>query len=185
MRGEASRSKVSFALLAKNLTGGYLPLAATLTTEKVYRAFLGSFESGRTFYHGHTFTGNQLACAAALANLELIGKKRFLTEVREKARLLEKWLRPLRSHPHVKDIRLVGLMGGIDLIQDKVDGKEYPYAQKMGYRVCAEARKRGVLLRPLANTIVLMPPLGISAKDLDWLVEVLYDSIHGATRFTS
>ncbi|HEY5040182.1 MAG TPA: adenosylmethionine--8-amino-7-oxononanoate transaminase, partial [bacterium] len=159
--------------LAKNLTGGYLPLAATLTTEKVYRAFLGPFESGRTFYHGHTFTGNQLGCAAALANLELIGKKGFLPAVQETARLLEKWMRPLKSHPHVEDIRLVGLMGGIDLIKDKSTGEEYPYAQKLGYKVCAEARKRGVLLRPLGNTIVLMPPLGISVKDLDRLVDVL------------
>src|SRR5581483_5727364 len=124
--------------LAKNLTGGYLPVAATLATEKVYKAFLGKFESGRTFYHGHTFTGNQLGCAAALANLGLFEKKGFLDSLERKSNLLQDLVAPLEGHPHVGEIRLRGLMGGIELVQDKKKGTPYPYALKMGYRVCAE-----------------------------------------------
>lgn len=167
--------------VAKNLTGGYLPVAATLTTEKVYRAFLGSFESGRTFYHGHTFTGNQLGCAAALANLKLMEKPGFLKGVQKKSRLLQELLEPLRHHPHVSDIRLRGLMGGIELVKDRKRGVPYPYELKMGYRVCAEAKKRGVLLRPLGNVLVLMPPLAVSLPDLKRLVGVLGQSIAAAT----
>jgi adenosylmethionine-8-amino-7-oxononanoate transaminase len=167
--------------IAKNLTGGYLPLAATLTTEKVYRAFLGEFESARTFYHGHTFTGNQLGCAAALANLEIINKESFLRNVKKRSERLLALLEPLAAHPHVSDIRLRGLMGGIEMVQDKKTNKPYPYKMKMGYRVCAEAKKMGVLLRPLGNIIVLMPPLAINQKDLAYLVEVISKSINLAT----
>ncbi|HTC20528.1 MAG TPA: adenosylmethionine--8-amino-7-oxononanoate transaminase [bacterium] len=167
--------------VAKNLTGGYLPVAATLTTEKIYRAFLGKFESARTFYHGHTFTGNQLGCAAALANLELIKKKSFLGGIQAKSKMIEELLEPLAAHPHVSDIRLRGLMGGIELIRDKKTGKPYPYEMKIGYRVCAEAKKGGVLLRPLGNVIVLMPPLAINKKDLALLIEVISKSIDMAT----
>lgn len=166
--------------LAKNLTGGYLPVAATLATERVYRAFLGRFESLRTFYHGHTFTGNQLGCAAALANLGLIDE-RFLGKVRKKASLLRRILAPLEEHPHVAEVRLRGLMGGIELVKDKRRGTPFPYAMKMGYRVCAEARKLGVLLRPLGNVLILMPPLSISEKDLRRLVSVITLSVQAAT----
>lgn len=167
--------------VAKNLTGGYLPVAATLATEKVYRAFLGTFDSLRTFYHGHTFTGNQLGCAAALANLELMEKKGFLEGVQEKSRMLEKFLEPLLAHPHVSDVRLRGMMGGIELVKNKKTKESYSYEMKMGYRVCAEAKKRGVLMRPLGNVIVVMPPLGISKKDLAYLIETISKSIEAAT----
>lgn len=167
--------------VAKNLTGGYLPVAATLTTERVYRAFLGTFASLRTFYHGHTFTGNQLGCAAALANLELMEKKGFLEGVQEKSRMLLELLEPLLAHPHVSDVRLRGMMGGIELVKNKKTNEPYAYEKKMGYRVCAEAKKRGVLMRPLGNVIVVMPPLGISKKDLVLLIEVVSKSIEVAT----
>ncbi|HVZ81171.1 MAG TPA: adenosylmethionine--8-amino-7-oxononanoate transaminase [bacterium] len=168
--------------LAKNLTGGYLPVAATLTSEKVYRAFLGKFESGRTFYHGHTFTGNQLGCAAALANVGLYERKGFMASVARKAGLLQDWVASLEDHPHVGEVRLRGLMGGIELVKDKKKGIPYPYALKMGHRVCAEAKKRGVLLRPLGNVIVLMPPLAISETDLKRLIKVITESIETATQ---
>lgn len=169
--------------VAKNLTGGYLPVAATLATEKVYRAFLGSFGSLRTFYHGHTFTGNQLGCAAALANLELMEKKGFLEGIQEKSRVLEEFLEPLVAHPHVSEVRFRGMMGGIELVKNKKTGEAYPYEAKMGYRVCAEAKKRGVLMRPLGNVIVVMPPLGISKRDLAFLIEVISKSIEAATKW--
>jgi adenosylmethionine-8-amino-7-oxononanoate aminotransferase len=168
--------------VAKNLTGGYLPMAATLTTERVYKAFLGTFESGRTFYHGHTFTGNQLGCAAALANLGLMEKKNFLKEVQEKSEILQEFTEPLLAHPHVAEVRLRGMMGGIELIKNKKTHEPYPYELKMGYKVCAEAKKRGVLIRPLGNVIVLMPPLAISKKDLIGLIEVISKSIQRATQ---
>jgi adenosylmethionine---8-amino-7-oxononanoate aminotransferase len=178
---EQERVRPDLLCLAKNLTGGYLPVAATLATEKIYGAFLGSFESGRTFYHGHTFTGNPLGCAAALANLGLMERKGFLEEVRKKAGLLAKSLKPLEDHPHVSEIRLRGLMGGLELVWDKAKGKPYPYRAKMGYRVCAEARQKGVLLRPLGNVLVLMPPLAVSSGDLVRLAKVLRESIDRAT----
>jgi adenosylmethionine-8-amino-7-oxononanoate transaminase len=168
--------------LAKNLTGGYLPLAATLTTEKVYKAFLGAFESTRTFYHGHTFTGNQLACAAALANLELMEKEEFLANIEKSSQMLQEFLEPIVAHPHVADVRLRGMMGGIELVKDKTHDIPYGYGEKMGYRVCAEAKKLGVLIRPLGNVIVLMPPLAITRKDLMRLIEVISLSIHRATK---
>jgi len=168
--------------LAKNLTAGYLPLAVTLTTEKIYKAFLGNFESTRTFYHGHTFTGNQLACAAALANLELMEKEEFLANIGKNSQILQELLEPLVAHPHVTDIRLRGMMGGIELIKDKKRNISYGYAEKIGYKVCSEAKKLGVLIRPLGNVIVLMPPLAISRKDIVRLIEVISLSINRATR---
>jgi adenosylmethionine-8-amino-7-oxononanoate transaminase len=167
--------------VAKNLTGGYLPLAATLATEQVYSAFLGSFESGRTFYHGHTFTGNQLACVAASANLKLVSKPSFLGRIQKNSKLLELELEPLKKHPHVGDLRLRGLMGGIELVRDKRKGESYPAALKMGYRVCAEARNRGVLLRPLGNLIVLMPPMSLEPEHVKFLARVIRGSIESAT----
>jgi len=167
--------------LAKNLTAGYLPVAATLTTERVYKAFLGTFDSARTFYHGHTFTGNQLGCAAALANLDLMETKGFLAGIEEKSQMIQEFLEPLIAHPHVSDVRLRGMMGGIELIKDKKKNLHYGYAEKMGYKVCAEAKKMGVLLRPLGNVIVVMPPLAISKKDLSYLIEVISLSIDQAT----
>ena len=117
-----------------------------------------------------------MGCAAALASLGLMDA-RFLEEVREKGRLLEEVLAPLWDHPNVADIRLRGLMGGIELVKDRTSGKAFPYELKMGYRVCAEARKQGVLLRPLGNLIVLMPPLAISRKDLARLAKVVVRSV--------
>jgi adenosylmethionine-8-amino-7-oxononanoate transaminase len=170
--------------LAKNLTGGYLPVAATLTTEKIYKAFLGTFGSLTTFYHGHTFTGNPLGCAAALANLELMEKKGFLEGIQEKSQMLQDLLDPLVAHPHVSEIRLRGMMGGIELVKDKKTKESYHYETKIGYRVCTEARKQGVLMRPLGNVIVVMPPLAILKKDLAYLIEVISKSIELTTKYS-
>lgn len=167
--------------LGKNLTGGYLPVAATLATERVFRAFLGAFESGRAFYHGHTFTANPLGCAVALANLDLLTRPGFLAAVRCKARLLSQELKPLSTHPHVAEVRLVGFMGGVELVRDKARSEPYPFGWKMGYRVCAEARRRGVLLRPLGNVVVLMPPLALPERDVRFLARVVRESVEAAT----
>jgi adenosylmethionine-8-amino-7-oxononanoate aminotransferase len=159
--------------LAKGLTGGYLPLAATITTDDVYRAFWDDYAAFKTFFHGHTYTGNPLACVAAIANLELFEKNNVLAHVNQIATHFAWRLEPVAQLSHVGDIRQHGLMIGIELTEDKVAGKSYPVELKMGYRVTDRCRDFGLILRPLGNVVVAMPPLAISAEQIDFLVEVL------------
>ncbi len=159
-----------FLCLAKGLTGGYLPLAATLTTERVYEGFLGAPEDLRTFFHGHTYTGNPLACAAALANLRAFEHERTLLRLRPKVRLLDELLGEVASMDAVAEVRGRGFMVGIDL-------GEHDPAQRVGQRVALAARERGAIVRPLGDVIVLMPPLAISKGDLRRLVEITAASI--------
>jgi adenosylmethionine-8-amino-7-oxononanoate aminotransferase len=159
--------------LAKGLTGGYLPLAATLTTERIYEAFLGAHTEFKTFFHGHTYTGNPLACAAAIASVDVFERERTLVRLQPKIRLLSEWLAGVDRMREVKEVRQCGLMVGIDL------GEQDPEL-RLGHRVVLEARRRGVIVRPLGDVIVLMPPLSISKQDLRRLVEVVAESIRGA-----
>ena len=162
--------------------GGYLPLAATLTSEKVYEAFLGRPEEGKTFFHGHTFTGNPIACAAAIASLDLFKKKKVLKNVAERSEELAIWLREIQEHHHVRECRWLGLMGGIELAPNPMDPtSKYHPSRRVGHRVILEARRRGVILRPLGEVIVLMPPLSATEKDIDKLCEVAYDAINIVT----
>jgi adenosylmethionine---8-amino-7-oxononanoate aminotransferase len=156
--------------LAKGLTGGYLPLAATLTSERIYEGFLGAPEEGRTFFHGHTYTGNPLACAAALANLEAFEQERTLLQLQPKIHLLDRLLGEVAAMTDVKEVRHRGFMVGIDL------GAHDP-ALRLGHRVTLEARERGAIVRPLGDVVVLMPPLSISKADLRQLVEIVSESI--------
>jgi len=162
---------------AKGLTGGYLPLAVTLATEKIYGGFLGRYEEHKTFFHGHTYTANLLACRAALANLELFRKKKVLEKLQGKIDSLKERLKAFRDLPHVGDVRQVGFMVGIELVEDRKTKRPYSPQQKIGIRVVREARRKGVILRPLGNVIVLMPPLGISKRELGELVNKTYESI--------
>ena len=162
-----------FLCLGKGLTGGYLPLAATITTERVYEGFLGAAEQYRTFFHGHTFTGNPLGCAAALASLEVFRSEQTLVRLQPKIRLLGELLGELARRPEVAEVRGRGFMAGIDL------GSHDP-ALRLGHRVTLEARERGAIIRPLGDTIVVMPPLAISKADLRRLVEIVADSIAAA-----
>ncbi len=168
--------------VAKGLTGGYLPLAATLTTEEIFSAFLAPYEELKTFFHGHTYTGNPLACAAALASLALFEEEQVLDALAAKIALLTERLRtdyaPL---PHVADIRQWGFMVGIELMRDPVRKVPYEAVEKVGIRVCQAARARGVIIRPLGNVIVLMPPLSITTEELTWLVDVVRDAITTVT----
>ncbi len=166
---------------AKGLTGGYLPLAATLATEKIYRGFLGSYSQFKTFFHGHTYTANPLACRAALANLQLFRKKKVLETLQPKIDFLKRKLRAFWDLSHVGDIRQVGFMAGIELVDNRTTRKPYPLEKKMGIRVIQTARKKGVILRPLGNVIVLMPPLGISQGELAELLNCTYESIRDVT----
>jgi adenosylmethionine---8-amino-7-oxononanoate aminotransferase len=163
-----------FLCLAKGLTGGYLPLAATLTTERVYAGFLGEFEQFRSFFHGHTYTGNPLACAAALATLDVFEEERTLEHVRELDALLGELLQPVAALPRVAEVRRRGLMVGIEL-----DG--FRVADRMGHRVTLEARRRGAVVRPLGDVVILMPPLAISASELRRLVDIVRDAIAAGT----
>jgi adenosylmethionine-8-amino-7-oxononanoate aminotransferase len=160
--------------LAKGITGGYLPLAATLTSERIYEGFLGEFEQFRAFFHGHTYTGNPLACAAALASLDVFAEERTLERLAPKVELLGRLLEPLASHPAVREVRRRGVMTGIELT-------EHPVAARMGHRVTLEARRRGAIVRPLGDVVVLMPPLSIAEAELRRLVEITAEAIDAAT----
>lgn len=159
--------------LAKGITGGYLPLAATLTTEEVYEGFLGAPAEQRTFFHGHTYTGNALACAAALANLDVFEQEGTLEQLQPKLELLTELLAEVEEMDEVTEIRRRGFMVGIDL-------GDHDAELRMGHRVTNEARERGAIIRPLGNTIVIVPPLSISAAELRELVAICADSIRAA-----
>jgi adenosylmethionine-8-amino-7-oxononanoate aminotransferase len=164
-----------FLCVAKGLTGGYLPLAATLTTERVYEGFLGEFDELRTFFHGHTYTGNPLACAAALATLDVFAQERTLERLQDKiallAQLLDEHVAPLGA---VAEIRRIGFMTGIEL-------GGFPLGARMGHQVTLAARERGAIVRPLGDTVVLLPPLSIADDELRRLVAITAEAIAVAT----
>jgi adenosylmethionine-8-amino-7-oxononanoate aminotransferase len=169
-----------FLCLAKGLTGGYMPLAATLATERVYEGFLGEFEELRTFFHGHTYTGNPLACAAALAALEVFEEERTLERLEPKVALFGQLLHDLvEPLAHVAEVRRCGFMCGIELADH--GRRPYDSARRMGHEVTLAARARGAIVRPLGDVVVLMPPLSIRPDELEELVEIVGDSIEAAT----
>ena len=165
--------------LSKGITNGYLPLAATLTTEEIYSAFLGDYT--KTFYHGHSYTGNPLACAAALANLEIFEKDRTLDQLPPKIELLSRWLDRFRELNHVGDVRQKGLVAGIELVKDKATKEPFPREETVGFQVIYRAREKGVVIRPLGDVMVVMPPLVIPLEELDRLLEVMYECVKEVT----
>jgi adenosylmethionine-8-amino-7-oxononanoate aminotransferase len=167
--------------LGKGITGGYLPLAATLASEELFEAFLAPYEKFAAFFHGHTYTGNPLAAAVALANLDIFERENVVRRVQERARHLTGLLAELGERPHVGDIRQWGLMVGIELVRDRASRTPYGPAERIGVRVTREARSRGIVMRPLGNVIILMPPLSITANELESLVRVTAESIDAAT----
>lgn len=166
--------------LAKGITGGYLPLAATLTTDEIFEAFLGAHEEQKLFYHGHTYTGNPLACAAALANLDLFEKDQVIDGLQPKIELLAKKLTGFYQLPWVGEIRHKGMMVGIELVQNRDTKELFPFALDIGHRITLEARKRGLITRPLGNVIVLMPILSMSQEELTAVLGITYESIKTA-----
>jgi adenosylmethionine-8-amino-7-oxononanoate aminotransferase len=162
-----------FMCLAKGITGGYLPLAATLTTEAVYEGFLGAPAEGKTFFHGHTYTGNPIACAVALANLDIFRDERTIEALQPKIELLDRRLAEIAEMPGVTEVRSRGVMVGIDL-------GEHDPELRLGHRVTREARERGAMIRPLSEVIVLMPPLAISEAELTDLLDICVESITAA-----
>jgi adenosylmethionine-8-amino-7-oxononanoate aminotransferase len=168
-------------VLGKGMTGGYLPLSATITTQEVYDAFLGDYEEFKTFFHGHSYAGNPISCAAALGNLEAFRNYNTLEKLQDKIEFLEQELQEFKGLKHVGDVRNKGFMVGIELVEDKETKKPYPLKMKMGWRVAELAMQEDVLIRPLGNVVVLMPPLGISMEDLKKLLRVTYRAIKKAT----
>ena len=163
--------------LGKGITGGYLPLSATLFTDTLFEAFLGEYEESRTFFHGHTYTGNQLAACVALASLDVFEKEKTLLNVARNSTFLEEKLKAFHSLRQVGDIRQVGLMVGIELVKDKEAKTPFAKEEKIGIRVCEEARRKGVIIRPLGNVIVLMPAPGMPQNVLGELIDITYSAI--------
>ena len=167
---------------AKGLAAGYLPLAATLTTDDLYNAFLGEYRDLKTFFHGHTFTGNPLACAVALENIAIFERENLISQLQPTIEHFRNRLQEFYRLPHVGDVRVCGLAAGIELMKNPDTHIPYPFEEKVGIRVCKEALSRGAMLRPLVNTIVLMPPLQISIPTLDTLLDIVYTSIETVTK---
>jgi adenosylmethionine-8-amino-7-oxononanoate aminotransferase len=159
--------------VAKGITGGYLPLAATLATEEIYEGFLGEHAEFRTFFHGHTYTGNPLACAAGLATLDVFEQERTLELLQPKIKLFGQLLAEVDERPSVTEIRRRGFMCGIQLA-------EHPLEERIGHRVTVEARRLGAIVRPLGDTVILMPPLAIAEGELRRLVEITGEAIDAA-----
>jgi adenosylmethionine-8-amino-7-oxononanoate aminotransferase len=163
--------------VGKGITGGYLPLAATFATEEIYQAFLGPAEAGHTFYHGHTYTGNPLACAAAIASLDLFEQDQTLAALQPKIAYLKQRLEHFAHLPLVGSIRQCGFMVGIELVSNKQSGTPFPAEVMVAKRVIKEARRKGLIIRPLSDVLVLMPPLAISQEDLSTLLDITYEAI--------
>jgi adenosylmethionine-8-amino-7-oxononanoate aminotransferase len=167
--------------LAKGLTGGYLPLAATLATNRLWQAFLGSYESSRTFFHGHTYGGNPLGAAAALATLDVFEEEQTLANLQPKIARLSEHLTRIAQHPNVGDVRQLGLIAGIELVRDRETHEPFPWSERRGQRVCNHTLTEGIWLRPLGNVVVIMPPLSVSLPDLDRIVVAVERGIELAT----
>jgi len=167
--------------VAKGITGGYLPLAATVTTERIFESFLGPYDSKRTFFHGHTYAGNPLACAAATASIRLMRERKVIEGLPAKIAALGRALEPARALEHVGEVRQRGLMVGIELVRDRGTKEEYAYALRAGHRVVLEARRHGAIIRPLGNVVVLMPPLALSEGQLVELAGIARSAIEQVT----
>ncbi|WP_293446269.1 adenosylmethionine--8-amino-7-oxononanoate transaminase [Persephonella sp.] len=163
--------------LGKGITGGYLPLAATLVTDDIFDAFLGEFGEAKHFYHGHTYTGNPLACSVAIANLEVFEEEQTLKKLQPKIKLLEKRLNEFWELNHVGDVRHYGFMAGIELVKDRYKNQPFPYGERTGFKVAKMMIDKGVWVRPLGDVMVVMPPLAITEDQLNYLLDVMFDSI--------
>ena len=163
--------------LAKGLTGGVLPLAATLVTEEIYNAFLGTTDEQKTFYYGHSYTANPPACAAAIASLEIFRIDRTLDSLQQKIHHLTRALKTLEHLKWVSEIRQCGFIAGIDVMDDPLTSAPFPWQESTGARICEAARQHGLLTRPILDTLVLMPPLCISTAQIDAAVKALFLSI--------
>jgi adenosylmethionine-8-amino-7-oxononanoate aminotransferase len=167
--------------VGKGITGGYLPLAATFTTDDIYDAFLGEHEDLRTFYHGHSYTGNQLACAAALASLDLFERDALLDRVAASSEIVRRRLGPVTELPHVGEIRQRGLMIGIELVRDRATKEAFDWKLAAGQHVCRRARELGMITRPLGDVVTFVPPLATEESDLEAMLDILGQAVAEGT----
>lgn len=167
--------------MAKGITGGYLPIAATLATNKIYDAFYADYEELKTLYHGHSYTGNQLGCAVALANLKLFQSRNLMIHVSQLAEHATDRLHQFHELTHVGDVRQKGFMIGIELVENKMSKRPYPWQQRIGVKVARRCRELGLLLRPLTDVVVFMPPLATTTDELDSMLDILYQAIFDVT----
>jgi lysine--8-amino-7-oxononanoate aminotransferase len=168
--------------IGKGITGGYLPIAATLTTEEIYMAFYDDYKKQKTLFHGHSYTGNQLGTAVALENLRLFELEKIVEQAAEKSEDLHLLLHELQSLPHVGDIRQLGFMCGIELVQSKETKEHFPAEKRVGYQVTLKMRELGMLTRPLGDVIVFMPPLVSTREDLRAMVMIMKEAINEVTK---
>ncbi len=161
----------------QGITAGYLPLGATLTTDKVYRAFYADYEKRKTFYHGHTYTANPISCAAALASLEIFKKENTLGKIRELIPRFHGSLEKFRNIPIVGDVRYAGMIGAIELVKDKRTKKTFGLNERIGLKVYEAGLKRKIILRPLGDVIYLYLPLCIKKAEMDAIVNRVFETI--------
>ena len=167
--------------VAKGITAGYIPLAATITTDKIYNAFYDDFSSLKTFYHGHSFTGNPVACAIAVENLKIMQEERIVENLTPKINKLKSCLEKFKALEHAGDIRHIGMIGAIELVKDKKTGEPYPFTDRTGHRVFKSALKKGAVLRPIGNVIYFMPPLIITEEEIEELTDIAFFAIKEVT----
>jgi len=179
---EQEQVSPDFLCLAKGLTGGYMPVAATLTTDEVWQAFLGTYSESKSFFHGHTYGGNPLGCAVALATLDVFDEEQTLANLKPKIARLAEHLERIARHPHVGDVRQRGLIAGIELAKNRETKEAFPWHEKRGLAVCDWALKQGVWLRPLGSVLVVLPPLSVSLEELDRICLALEGGIEAATQ---
>jgi len=171
-----------FMCLSKGITSGTLPLAVTLTTEKIYKAFYAEYNQGKTFYHGHTYTANPLACQAALASLEIFREEDTLARVKRLMPLLHKELKNLKNLEFVGDVRYIGMIGAIELVKDKSTQEPFKARERIGYKIYREGLRKGLILRPLGNIIYLYLPLNLKEKELQFVSRRLYEILQDIRR---
>lgn len=167
--------------VAKGITAGYIPLAATIATDKIYNAFYDDYSTLKAFYHGHSFTGNPIACAIAVENLKIMEEEKIIENLKPKINRLKSSLEKFKDLSHVGDVRHLGMIGAIELVKDKTTKEPYPFQQRIGYKVFKEAMKLGALLRPIGNVIYFLPPLIITEEEIEKLTEIAYNAIRNIT----
>lgn len=167
--------------VAKGITAGYIPLAATITTDRIYNAFYDDFSTLKTFYHGHSFTGNPVACAIAVENLKIMEEEEIIKNLEPKINKLKSCLEEFKELEHVGDIRHIGMIGAIEMVKNKKTKEAYPFTERIGHKVFKEAMKNGALLRPIGNVIYFLPPLIISEQEIEKLTKIAYNAIRRIT----
>jgi len=174
---EHIKAKPDFLCLSKGITSGYLPLGATLTTDKIYKAFYADYDRKKTFYHGHTYTANPISCSAALASLEVFKQEKTLSRMKTTMNFFHEKLVEFKKLKFVGDVRCIGMIGAIELVEDKKTKKSFSFKKRIGQRIYKEGLKRKIILRPLENIIYLYLPLSIKKKELDYILKNTYDII--------